>query len=309
MNTLNLLYWFESIRSPLITSILEKVTYCGGELVLLLVGIIIFWCISTRCGYYVLSMGFLGTTVNQFLKILCRVPRPWVRDPNFTIVESARADAGGYSFPSGHTQNVFAAFGAPARYFKKAAVVIPCVLVIVLTAVSRMYLGVHTPMDVGFSVVFGFFLMMLIYPIFRDMDENPENVYVFMILMALISLAYVIYLECSAFPADVDEANLAEAFKNGYITLGCSVALPLVYHLDRKVIHIQTGARWWAQILKVLLGFALIMAIRMGLKAPLNALLNGHAAAHGIRYFCMVMFAGSVWPLTFRWFGRLGKRS
>ena len=160
---MNLLYWFESIRTPAVTAVLEKITYCGGELVLLAVGIIVFWCISKPCGYYVLSMGFLGTTINQFVKILCRVPRPWVQDPNFTIVESARADAGGYSFPSGHTQNVFAAFGAPARYLKKAAVVIPCTIIILLTALSRMYLGVHTPYDVGFSILLG--LILLIYSV------------------------------------------------------------------------------------------------------------------------------------------------
>ena len=34
--------------------------------------------------------------------------------------------------------------------------------------------------------------------------------------------------------------------------------------------------------------------------------LYDHAAAHGIRYFLMVAFAGAVWPLTFRWFRRLG---
>ena len=50
-----------------------------------------------------MTVGFFGTLVNQFLKLVCRVPRPWVRDPNFTIVEAARADATGYSFPSGHT--------------------------------------------------------------------------------------------------------------------------------------------------------------------------------------------------------------
>lgn len=33
-------------------------------------------------------------------------------DPNFTIVESARAEATGYSFPSGHTQNAIGLFAA-----------------------------------------------------------------------------------------------------------------------------------------------------------------------------------------------------
>ena len=31
---MNLLYWFESIRTPAVTAVLEKITYCGGELVL-----------------------------------------------------------------------------------------------------------------------------------------------------------------------------------------------------------------------------------------------------------------------------------
>lgn len=305
---MSLLYWFESIRTPFLNAIMQAVTQCGGEYVLLVLGIIVFWCISKPCGYYILSMGFLGTTINQFLKILCRVPRPWVKDPSFTIVESARADAGGYSFPSGHTQNVFASFGAPALYFKKAAVVIPCVILIVLTAISRMYLGVHTPYDVGTSVLVGLILLFVLYPTFRDMEEKPQNVYIFMSIMALISIAYVIYLECSAFPADVDEENLTEAFKNGYITLGCTLSLLPVYHLDRKVLKFDTKAVWWAQILKVIVGFALIMVIRLGLKAPLESLFHGHPVSNAVRYACMVLFAGMVWPLTFPWFQKMGNK-
>ena len=56
-------------------------------------------------------------------------------------------------------------------------------------------------------------------------------------------------------------------------------------------------------------GFGLLMAIRVGLKAPLIALLGGNAAvAGGVRYLLVVLFAGCVWPLTFWWFGRLGRR-
>ena len=43
--------------------------------------------------------------------------------------------------------------------------------------------------------------------------------------------------------------------------------------------------------------------------APLIALLGGNAAiAGGIRYLLVVLFAGCVWPLTFWWFSRLGRR-
>lgn len=72
--------------------------------------------------------------MNQFLKLLFRIPRPWVRDPDFTIVESARAQATGYSFPSGHTQNAVATFGGIARSTRRPWVRWTCVAV--LLAVS-----------------------------------------------------------------------------------------------------------------------------------------------------------------------------
>lgn len=109
---MNLLYALESVRTPFWDAVFSAVTHLGEETVFMVAAILIFWCVSKQEGYYLLLMGFFGTVVNQFLKLLFRIPRPWVRDPDFTIVESARAQATGYSFPSGHTQNAVATFGA-----------------------------------------------------------------------------------------------------------------------------------------------------------------------------------------------------
>jgi undecaprenyl-diphosphatase len=79
----------------------------------------VFWCFDKKHGYFLITIGFLGTVINQFLKVLFRIPRPWVKDPNFTIVESAKEAATGYSFPSGHTQSAVGSFGAVARFTKK----------------------------------------------------------------------------------------------------------------------------------------------------------------------------------------------
>ena len=112
---MNLLYALESVRTPFWDAVFSAVTHLGEETVFMVAAILIFWCVSKQEGYYLLLMGFFGTVVNQFLKLLFRIPRPWVRDPDFTIVESARAQATGYSFPSGHTQNAVATFGGIAR--------------------------------------------------------------------------------------------------------------------------------------------------------------------------------------------------
>ena len=88
-----------------------------------------------------------------------------------------------------------------------------------------------------------------------------------------------------------------------------TMALLVVNIVDRKSLRFETRAVWWAQLIKLAVGFGLLMAIRSGLKAPLIALLGGNAAvAGGVRYLLVVLFAGCVWPLTFWWFGRLGRR-
>ena len=109
---MDFLYLLEKIRMPGLNELMLAVTELGGELPFLVIALIVFWCVDKRRGYYVLSVGFLGTLTNQFMKLWFRIPRPWVLDPEFTILEQAREAATGYSFPSGHTQNAVGTFGA-----------------------------------------------------------------------------------------------------------------------------------------------------------------------------------------------------
>lgn len=305
---MELLYALESIRTPFFDKLMGLVTNLGGESVFIAAAIIVFWCLSKSCGYYMMTVGFAGTIINQFLKLWFRIPRPWVKDPNFTIVESARAEATGYSFPSGHTQNAFAVFGAPARFFKNTALRIIFILLIALTAFSRMYVGVHTPLDVGVSIIVGTILVFVIYPFFRDMDKSPKKVYIIFSIFIVLAAAFVAFVELYDFPADIDAENYASGLKNAYMILFCAIGLMLTFFIDTKYVHFPTQAVWWAQIIKVVVGLAILLALKSVLKAPLLALFGGHSIAHGVRYFIVILFAGIVWPMTFKFFAKLGKK-
>ena len=87
---MKLLYLLESLRTPAGDWLMSGITHLGGETAFLAVAIFIFWCVDKHEGYYLLTVGFLGTVLNQFLKLLCRIPRPWVLDPDFQIIEAAR---------------------------------------------------------------------------------------------------------------------------------------------------------------------------------------------------------------------------
>ena len=305
---MELLYALESIRTPFFDKLMGLVTNIGGESVFIAAAIIVFWCLSKSCGYYMMTVGFAGTIINQFLKLWFRIPRPWVKDPNFTIVESARAEATGYSFPSGHTQNAFAVFGAPARFFKNTALRIIFILLIALTAFSRMYVGVHTPLDVGVSLIVGTILVFVIYPFFRDMDKSPKKVYIIFSIFIVLAAAFVAFVELYDFPADIDAENYASGLKSAYMILFCAIGLMLTFFIDTKYVHFPTQAVWWAQIIKVVVGLAILLALKSVLKAPLLALFGGHSIAHGVRYFIVILFAGIVWPMTFKFFAKLGKK-
>ena len=58
----------------------------------------------------------------------------------------------------------------------------------------------------------------------------------------------------------------------------------------------------------ICIGAALVLAVKTFLKAPLMTLLNGHGAAHAIRYFAVVVVAGAIWPISFSIFSHLGER-
>ena len=134
---MGVLYALESIRTPVLDKIMLIISELGGEAPFLIIAIAVFWCIDKRKGYYLMTVGFFGMILNQFLKILCCVPRPWVKDPDFTIVEPARAGATGYSFPSGHTQNAVATYGGIARYTRRGWLRVVLVVLTVLIAVLR----------------------------------------------------------------------------------------------------------------------------------------------------------------------------
>ena len=304
---MQLLYALQEIRNPALDAVLQLITRLGEETVFMVVAIVVFWCVSKKGGYYLLSVGFLGTVANQWLKIAFRIPRPWVLDPNFEIVESAREAATGYSFPSGHTQSAVGTFGGMARMTKVKWLRWVCIAIALLVSFSRMYLGVHTPLDVGVSLVVAAVMVLVFWPIVEKAEEKPAVLGWLLLFLLAVCGAFLVFLKVYPFPADVDAENLAHAVENAWKLTGAIAGMLIAWWADRKFIRFEVEAVWWAQIVKVALGLAIVVGIKSGLKAPLIALIGNVGIANAVRYGLMVVFAGAVWPTTFRFWGECGK--
>ena len=296
----------EEIRAGWLNGIMLAITHLGSEIIFLAVALIFFWCVDKTRGYYLMSVGFVGTILNQFLKLFCRIPRPWVQDPQFTIVEQARAGADGYSFPSGHTQSAVGTYGSIAYTSRNRWVQVLCVAVAALVAFSRMYLGVHTLMDVGVSVVIGVVLIFALRPLFYK--ENGKYIPWMLGFMTVLAVGFLLYVECNPFPGDMDGENLASGMKNAYTLLGALLGMIVVYMVDEKWLHFPIKAVWWAQLLKLVLGIALVLGVKTLLTQPMTSLF-GYYWGRLVRYFLTVVTAGCLWPLTFPWFSSLGNKS
>ena len=304
---MSLLYWLQSIRNPVLDAIFSVITRLGEETALMVVGMFILWCVSKKWGYRFFLIGLVGNTMNQLLKAIFLIPRPWVLDPEFPIVESARAAATGYSFPSGHTQTAAGVFGTLAVWLKKRWLTILCIVMTLLVGFSRMYLGVHTPLDVGVSLITGLIIVLVLNWLLDRCEGNSKA----MLGILLGALAFALVLVLYVNFAPLREANNPEfdahGRKSAWVCFGTMAGLILGWWFDEHYLHFETKAVWWAQILKVIIGAGLVMGVRIGLKPVLNAIFGDVQFTNGIRYFLMAVMASVIWPMSFGFFSRLGR--
>ena len=102
-----------------------------------------------------LSIAFAASLLaNRMLKELFGTARPFESD---RLVSTAAAErtALGHGFPSGHAQNAATFYLAYAFRFQRRWLWIAAGLIVLLVGLSRLYLGVHLPEDVGGGFVLG----------------------------------------------------------------------------------------------------------------------------------------------------------
>jgi len=297
----------EAIRTPFFDAVFQFFTFFGEETIFMVIALGFYWCLDKKTGYLLLYVSFLGNIINTFLKLLFLVPRPWVLDKDFTIVESARAEATGYSFPSGHTQNSAGMFLGIARSRKEVWIRIVCIALTLLVAFSRMYLGVHTPADVLVSIGVALLLVMVAYPLLNRAWDNAKWFAPLIGVLLAVGVALLLYIELVPMPANAIVEFSLGCNETGYKMVGGAFGFALVIWLERKYINFSVKAVWWAQLIKLALGLALVIAVQTLTKSPLLALFGGHNAGNAVRYFLMVLIGGALWPLTFRFFGKLGQ--
>lgn len=306
---MDFLRFLQTLRNPVCDALVGAVTYLGDEIFFMVVGMIMLWCVNKKWGYRFMIAGLAGTVLNQLLKAIFLIPRPWVLDPTFTIVEAARAAATGYSFPSGHTQSAALVFGMLAMWANRKWVTVLAVVMTLLVGFSRMYLGVHTPLDVGVSLATGLVTVLFFCRLFDRAEHSGRGRIAIGAGAWLFSLALVAYVLW----APRREANVAEfdlhGLKSAWTLLGTLTGMLIAWWVDEHHTHFDVKAVWWVQAIKAGGGLLIVLALKAGLK-PLMGLVFGDAMfSHALRYCLMAVGGGVLWPMAFNRLAALGNNA
>lgn len=295
---MELLHWFAVHRTPFWDGFFTAITYLGGEMAVLAVALVVYFCVDKKRAYYLFVVGLGGTAVNQFFKFLFRIPRPYVQDPTLIPVPAAMETVDPYSFPSGHTQTAVGLYGALLRMARHPLLRAVCWAAVVLVPLSRMYLGVHTPADVLFSAGLALLFVHLVPFLLDVCCPSVRRMTLLFTLQAIVAALVLLYLYLSGH-TDAD-------MKNGYTLLGVSLGLLAAYLADAHFVHFSTRAPLAGQLLKVAGGLLLAFACRAVFRAPFTALFG--SAESLFRYFLLVFLVAGIYPLSFPLFARIGAK-
>ncbi|UOF92204.1 phosphatase PAP2 family protein [Fodinisporobacter ferrooxydans] len=113
---------------------------------------IVYWFFGKRLGIRVATLVIASISMNEALKVWFQVIRP-IGHPGIRSLYIQSAP--GYSFPSGHSQSAITFWGYLATRFRNIWFTILAGAIIVTITFSRLYLGVHWPLDVLAGLLLG----------------------------------------------------------------------------------------------------------------------------------------------------------
>ena len=138
--------------SPWLKAPMLVLSALGSEQFFLLLLPLIYWNINRGLGARLGVLLLFSVAFNDLLKVVFALPRPFW-SPG--IAQLAPSPEKTFGFPSGHAQNTAALWGYLALQSHRRIWLAAALLLLLLIAVSRLYLGAHYPLDVAGGALLG----------------------------------------------------------------------------------------------------------------------------------------------------------
>lgn len=170
---LTLLGWIQHIRVPVAENLMILLSWAGNYQSYEWISVCVLWVFGARAAVRTGLLAALSVTFTDLFKWLTHEPRP-TGYPGVRVLDTG--SAGGTSFPSGHALVAAAVYGQLAGLFRRLpkagherrwqaalrrATIAVCWSMPVLIGFSRLYTGVHWPLDVLAGWLLGYTLFLV----------------------------------------------------------------------------------------------------------------------------------------------------
>lgn len=268
----------QSVASPALDIIFEAITMLGEDIFIVLVATFIYWCFNKEMGYWMCWCLSFGNLFVESAKGVFKVERPIGVDGIRTLREQT---APGYSFPSGHTHASANFFTSIARAVNRKRFWTLAAVVPAIVGLSRLYLGVHWPMDVIGGYIIGILIPLILWLVYRKFAKYKPIL--FLISTAVYIPFFFICGESLSF------------WKSFGFALGVAVGAFIETKFIRFEIDDVPAKK---KAFRYVGGIILVLIVYLGMKAILPA-----APVYSLlRYFCIPFAVTVVWPAIFKKF-------
>lgn len=278
----------EGIRTNFLNTLFEMITILGEETLIILVVAIIYFAFSKKEAKRLFFIVVTSTAVNTLVKNLVARPRPFA---NGEITAIRQETATGYSFPSGHTQNIATLSTYFSARVRKIWFTVVATIIVLLVGFSRMYLGVHYPSDVLVGLVLGIGVTIggtILY-------DNVKNQNLLMLIILGVLTPFIVI-----FMFNKDEQALALS-ANFYKMYGMFTGLLVGTLFEENLVKYDIEGPVWKKIIRVVIALGLVFAVKEGFKLIYKgADIHISLIMDSIRYFLMLFVGLGVCPLLFK---------
>lgn len=292
MYEVSIIQHIQNIRSTFLDGLFLIVTNLGAEIFFIVVAVVFFWCVDKRYGYKMMNVFILGAACMEGLKNIVKRPRPFTHDG----IESVGEKTSGDSFPSGHSHAISNLSTQVYMKYRRREVLITGIIVSLIVAFSRLYLGQHFLTDVLAGLALGVCFATLFSMLFELLGDREEYVVLGVFPICIIVELVLVFTGAAASTGSVQDV------------LGAYAAITLGYFIEKRYVKCDVRAVWYVQLIKVVAGLAIALGIKEGFKLflPQSVPILYNFLRYFITAFAAVVGIPALFKLT-KLYGNFGK--